>query len=685
MIFKVNILTGEVRTVVKFTGTAGLFPGAYPATDLILSSDGKIRGMTREGGSANLGTAFSIDPETDAFTLTATLTGLEPPGPGTSGLGAPDTSLTADDQGRLWGGAHTADFSPYTTSGHGALYTLDPRTGAVTRRLLFTGRTGPAMGSSLDGGLARDSEGRLWGFTREGGGADRGTVFRLDPATGALTTIREFTGDADGHYPVGPPLIDSQGYVWGTTRGTSTASPPHFGTVFKIHAATGAFSTVTTFTGTTGGAAGATPNGGLAGDGLGHIWGTTYSGGEAGLGTLFRLDAASGAFTSVAGAGNPPEPTIIYPGTGPVLDGLGFMWGTAGAIYKVNAATDALTEAGGAAGYSVGSLVYDGAGWLWGTAGRNLFKIAQDTHRTVILHSLTGLGGAAPGDWPSSTRLLKYTDGHFYGVAPSGGVLADGSPAGGGQIFRLHIGPLPRTLPTAFVSATTARIPGAVHSNDSASQVFLDYSTDPALTGSLTLPVTAPAVLDREQPVTGLLRGLEPATTYHYRLRALNPDNVNPQTGEILSFTTPARGLAPWLTTQGLTGTEALPAADPDADGLPNALEYALGADPGQPSPEALPRLTGLDDTGGGAGTGPPALEFHRAPDAAEDPAISLVVETSTDLTHWQSLKVGKTTADSDPGVVIEKSTSTEFDLIRCVLPPAEAGKSFVRLRAVVS
>ncbi|MDB6131985.1 MAG: hypothetical protein JWM59_228 [Verrucomicrobiales bacterium] len=110
-------------------------------------------------------------------------------------------------------------------------------------------------------------------------------------------------------------------------------------------------------------------------------------------------------------------------------------------------------------------------------------------------------------------------------------------------------------------------------------------------------------------------------------------------------------------------------------------MEYVLGADPRQPSPEVLPRLTGLDSTGGG----PPALEFHRAPDAAEDPGISLAAETSTDLTHWQSLKLGKTTADSGPGVVIEESTGTEFNLIRCVLPPAQAGKSFVRLRAVVS
>ncbi|MDB6131986.1 MAG: hypothetical protein JWM59_229 [Verrucomicrobiales bacterium] len=576
-----------------FTAGEGAFPGRIPSTGLILAPDGKLRGMTERGGPGNRGTVYAIDPATDTWSLVTGLGGV-----GAPGLGAPATALTADSQGLLWGGADIADQGGHGTLGYGGLYTLDPRTGEVTRRLVFTGRTGSAKGTALDGGLTMDNQGRLWGFSRQGGGADFGTVFRVDPASGVLTTVRDFTGASDGRYPGGAPFLDGQGNIWGVTRGDYGGGEASLGTVFKIHTDTGAFTTVTTFTGATGAAVGLTPNPGLASDGLSSIWGTTFYGGTEVRGSLFKLDAGSGAFTNVWELGIPAGSRPVLPITGLAKDGLGFLWGvtnatssTKGAIYKINAAaTGAFTGISEPPGSVAGNLVHDGAGWMWGTAGGEIiYKTARDTHRTVILHQLTRLGGAAPGEWLPSAPLLKHTDGHFYGVAQRGGVLADGSPAGRGQIFRLHLGPLPHTLPPASVSATTARIPGTVHSNDSASEVFLDYSTDPALTGSLALPVTSPAVLDGEQPVTAFLRGLEPATTYHYRLRAVNPDNTNPQTGEILSFTTSERGLAPWLAAHGFTGAEALPGADPDADGLPTPWNTSSARIPASPPLKSCP------------------------------------------------------------------------------------------------
>jgi uncharacterized repeat protein (TIGR03803 family) len=67
----------------------------------------------------------------------------------------------------------------------------------------------------------------------------------------------------------------------------------------------------------------------LVSDGMGYFWGTTLSGGATGLGTVFKVNAISGAlktlveFTDIAGnqRGNGP-----YAGLGG--DGLGYLWGT---------------------------------------------------------------------------------------------------------------------------------------------------------------------------------------------------------------------------------------------------------------------------------------------------------------------------------------------------------------------
>ncbi len=70
---------------------------------------------------------------------------------------------------------------------------------------------------------------------------------------------------------------------------------------------------------------------------------------------------------------------------------------------------------------------------------------------------------------------------------------------------------------------------------------------------------------------------------------------------------------------------EAADAADPDADGLPNLLEYALGADPLAPSPPALPTLQL-------SALGPQPSRLRLTFNRVADPALTYTVEAADTL-----------------------------------------------------
>jgi phosphodiesterase/alkaline phosphatase D-like protein len=84
------------------------------------------------------------------------------------------------------------------------------------------------------------------------------------------------------------------------------------------------------------------------------------------------------------------------------------------------------------------------------------------------------------------------------------------------------------------------------------------------------------------------LSGLEPGTTYHYRIVAINEDNGTLQAGfgEDQTFTTPAAlPVLTGLSAQGVTQTAATISATLEPQGLPTRYELLLGATPNQLQP----------------------------------------------------------------------------------------------------
>jgi uncharacterized repeat protein (TIGR03803 family) len=169
----------------------------------------------------------------------------------------------------------------------------------AARAVSFTEKVLWSFGSGTDGtnphaGLI-DVSGTLYGTTAFGGGTGCdgygcGTVFSIDPDTGAETPVYSFCSRKDcrdGDYPYAG-LIDVRGALYGTTSsgGTSTGCDGSgCGTVFSIDPSTGAEAVLYSFFG---GTDGANPNASLI-DVKGTLYGTTYNGGAYGYGTVFSL------------------------------------------------------------------------------------------------------------------------------------------------------------------------------------------------------------------------------------------------------------------------------------------------------------------------------------------------------------------------------------------------------------
>lgn len=285
-------------------------------------------GLTRDGGPSYYGTVFRVDPSDDSFATILHFTGSQD----ARGPLDPTNGLTGDGHGLLWG-------TPYRggLTDHGTIYKVHPLTGTITTVVDFTGVGGPAPGAAPYGTLVRDGAGFFWGSTIAGGAAGTGSIFKVEIATGAVTSLAEFKGPNDpsgvvtGQYPEGELVSDGADFFWGTTTSGGTGGK---GTVFKVHAASGELTTVVHFAGTGQPVNGAQPTAGLCADGAGFLWGTTlfggtHGGGAPGGGTVFKVNIVTGVITTVANFTGPGGPLVGQaPRASLVPDSEGHLWGT---------------------------------------------------------------------------------------------------------------------------------------------------------------------------------------------------------------------------------------------------------------------------------------------------------------------------------------------------------------------
>ncbi|HEX3664002.1 MAG TPA: choice-of-anchor tandem repeat GloVer-containing protein [Rhizomicrobium sp.] len=296
-VFSVSPGTGKEKVLFSFCYENGSCTKGFLPLASVVDVKGVLYGTTDEGGGANYtecgftgcGTAFSLDLKTGMETQLYAFCSQQYCTDGRN-----SSSALIDVNGTLYGttAAGGADHTGCGNAGCGAVYTLDPATQTETVLYSFTGGTD---GEAPQGSLIA-MNGLLYGVTESGGGTGCagnigcGTVFSIDPATGAENVLYSFCSQGgactDGFNPL-DGLIAANGKLYGTTISGGANSG---GTVFSIDPNTGMETVLYSFCGQSKCADGEYPWASLI-DVNGVLYGTTQKGGANNAGTVFALTA----------------------------------------------------------------------------------------------------------------------------------------------------------------------------------------------------------------------------------------------------------------------------------------------------------------------------------------------------------------------------------------------------------
>jgi len=343
---------------------AGGSDGAYPAGS-VLKAGGNIYGTTVLGGANDKGTVFEIAPD-GTETVLYSFKG------GTDGY-KPESVLVRDKAGNLYGTTYFGG----STEQCGTVFKVAPDgTETVLHRFVHT-----IDGCNTDTGVILDRKGNLYGAVYSYG-TYPASVFKLRP-DGKEKILYQFAASDNPNRDL---LMDDAGNLYGTTHDGGTNAK---GSIYKL-APDGTETTIYDFAG---GNDGHGPDSGPIADSSGNLYGTTFTGGSASCGIVYKV-APDGTETVLhAFAGAPDD--ACNPEFGRLsLDGSGNLYG--------------MTYFGGA--YNMGSV----------------FKVAPDGSST-ILHSFDG----SDGEWPYASAISD-KKGHLYGTTITGG------SGGAGVVVRLN-------------------------------------------------------------------------------------------------------------------------------------------------------------------------------------------------------------------------------------------------------
>jgi len=324
-------------------------------------------------------------------------------------------------------------------------------------------------GTNSQTALTLGPDGRFYGTTLAAGQFNRGTVFAIDPTTGAFTTLHHFSS-SEGSDPYGQLLLASDGFLYGTTRyGGDPNCPSGCGTIYRI-STTGEFTQLHQMAFLEG----TTLQGGLIEGADGRLYGTATMGGlvdchgvGAGCGTVYAFSRADSSVTVLHKFdftnGRWPYGRVVLAANGSLYGTTSSgAAGEAGIVYRLKPngkgfktlVQFANTDAGcqpkaGLIQADNGSLY--GMTENCGTYSSGAIYSVSPRGEVSTIHRFNPDGYARDGKNPTA-ELLQAPNGKFYGTTRLGGLPVD-DPKRNGTVFSIKPNGTKYTLLHTFTSS----------------------------------------------------------------------------------------------------------------------------------------------------------------------------------------------------------------------------------------
>lgn len=386
--------------------------GANPNGKLIQASDGKLYGMTRNGGDRNFGLIFSFDLSSMMYLKLKSFDS-------TNGLN-PQGSLTEGSDGKLYG---TTAYGG--TWGNGVIFSIDPTSSIFTKLKDFDYPTGSRP---TDGNLIQASDGKLYGTTNQGGRTGLGVLFAFDPLTYSYLGFDVFDR-FNGFQPGGSLIEASNGKLYGMTKLGGTLRN---GVIYSFDPININYIKIMEFDGNNGRGA----NGSLVQGNDGNLYGN-IGGGSNGAGLLFSLDLTTLNYTKIKDFDSTHK-NSVYGSLMQTIDGI--FYGTMsegvagyGGIFSFDPSTgtcntpkDFGTNTEGSNVSSKLILATDGKLYGMGSQGGAygagvIFSFDPNTYSYLKLQDFNGTNGAIPYG-----SLIQGSNGILYGLTSKGGKYGSG-------------------------------------------------------------------------------------------------------------------------------------------------------------------------------------------------------------------------------------------------------------------